>query len=171
MIFIISLYLKGLIHNEIIWRIIDILSYNILPISIITLFFKLKQTKENYNFIVISLTVYLLVVLGVHWDLMKCLIIGTSDSKFESLITLNSINSLVFYLWSVSLVASLILIIVLINKNKKTDSNDYLKNRLFIMTILLVYVLYFLDHGFFDPHGGWTGWHGHSFWESSGHLH
>ena len=142
-----------------------------MPISIISLFFKLRQTKENFNIIILTLTVYFLIALGVHWDFMKSIATETMDSSLESLLVLKSINSFVFYLWSISLAAFFVSIIGLIIKNKRIEPENYLKNRLFIMTISLVFVLYFLDYGFFDPHPGWTGWHGHSFWETSGHLH
>ncbi|MHA7100681.1 hypothetical protein [Roseivirga pacifica] len=171
-VFIATFFLKGFIYNEIIWRIIDIVNYNLLPISIIALFFKLRQTKESFNFIILTLTVYFLMILGVHWDFMKSIATETLESRrLESLLILNSINSFVFYVWSISLLVFLTTLIVLIIKNKIIESENYLKNRLFIITISLVFVLYFLDYGFFDPHPGWTGWHGHSFWETSGHLH
>lgn len=159
------------IHNETLWRMTDVIAYCFFPASILILFFQLPQTKKNYFIIVTFLFFIWVLMLGIHWEFIN----GFASEIFLNKKTLPSkasaIQGMFYYLWSFTFILSFISIFKLFLKHKKIDPDNYLKNRLFYLTLVWFLVLYILDYGYFNAHPGWSGWHGHSFWENPMHLH
>lgn len=169
--YVLSFLLKKNFYDVGIFRVFDFISFMLLPFSIISLFFKLKQTKDTLLFIVSSLIIYFLIDIAIHLDFLKRIFTESWDSRLESLFLLKSLTSFVFYFWVIAQLSFVISIVLLMVKYGKLEKEDFIKNKLVLVSILLALLVYFMDYGFFDIHGGWTGYHGHAFWESSGHLH
>lgn len=162
--FIVTYFLKAEIFNDVIWRITDFINFILLPLSIGTLFFKLKQNKESLGLVISILISYLILNILIHSEFLDI-------HHLKRLLLLNSVKSIIFYFWCFVMLAYLISFFRLIINFNKLSIENYLKNRIFITTIILAFTLYVLDYGFFGAHAGWVGFHGHSFWETSGHLH
>lgn len=114
---------------------------------------------------------YFLLSIAIHWDVFIGITKQPMEPMFQDLINLRSIPSLLFYLWSLGFMAYLAALIVLVVNTKKMVPENYLKDKWFILALSLAIAVFILDHGFFGPHYGFAGFHGHAFWESPGHLH
>lgn len=164
LVYLITFLLEVSVDTEITWRMVNLVNYILLPVSILTFFFRLNQTEEHLTLILLILTLYLISDVLIHFELIY--------TKITSGYHIGKIKILLLCLWGIASMLAIKSLLESFFSFRKLLKEGYLSNKVFLRIIFWMLVSYTLEYEFFDVHIGFLGeFHGHSFWESSSHLH
>lgn len=170
-LFCIIWFVKSFVLDEISWRILDVLSYLLLPTALLLAISKLQSRPRQYWALLLLLSGYGISSALSGYTALRDYLRLHSLEDIPYLGQTEWVRLSVVLCWCIALILLGIFTLMLIFKRKHILKNKGNKSAVVNIAIALACVLYLLSYPYFEAHYGWDGMHGHALWQSGDHLH
>lgn len=154
------------------WPTYDLLIGKIFDLALLTFLYRLPVSRTTFTIKLGLAILYGLLLLTTALQIYERFSEAPPEHYPYYLLAFDNPNSYLFYAWLVGAGAYGWLLFKTIVTLKTVTGTSHLSGRSLNALAVLYFIITLIAYGYFSPHPGFTGgMHGHSFWQSTFHLH